>query len=74
MRDRITHTNSKGEVFDFVELGIYINYNDLRDYEWEVMTDNNRITGFKRGIATKTIPFVFAVDEKKATEIKNAFY
>lgn len=74
MLDRFTHTNSKGEVLDFVSIGILINYNQLRDYEWEVEVENNRIKGFKRGVAKKTIPFVFAVNEAQANEIKDKFY
>lgn len=74
MLDRFTHTNSKGEVLDFVSMGIYINYNQLRDYEWDVTVENNRIKGFTRGVKKNTIPFVFAVDESKANEIKNKFY
>lgn len=74
MLEKFSHTNSKGETLDFTTLGIYINYNQLRDYEWEVEAENNSIKGFKRGIAKKTIPFIFAVDEAQAKEIKNKFY
>ena len=74
MLERFSHTNSKGETLDFVAMGVYINYNQLRDYEWEVTTENDRITGFKRGVKKKNIPFVFAVDEARANEIKDKFY
>lgn len=74
MLDKITHTNSNNETLDFTSLGIFVNYNDLRDFEWTVETKNNRITGFYKGVVKKTIPFIFYVDEKKASEIKNQFY
>lgn len=74
MLDRITHTNSNNETLDFTSLGIFVNYNDLRNFEWGVKTNNNRITGFYKGVVTKTIPFVFLVDQQKANEIKNQFY
>ena len=74
MLDRFTHTNSRNETLDFNELGIYANYNDLRDFEWSVQTYNERITGFYKGIEEKTIPFSFAVEPGKAAEIKNRFY
>lgn len=75
MLDRITHTNSNNETLDFTSLGIFVNYNDLRDFEWIVKSNNNRITGFYKGIVKKTIPFVFLVaDQQKANVIKNQFF
>lgn len=74
MLDRIKHTNSINKTLDFTSLGIFVNYNELRDYEWQVKTNNNRITGFYKGVVKKTIPFVFCVDYEKAEAIKNAFY
>ena len=74
MLDRITHTNSNNETLDFTSLGIFVNYNELRDYEWQVKTNNNRITGFYKGVVKKTIPFIFCIDYEKAEAIKNAFY
>ena len=71
MLEKFTHTNSNGETLDFVSMGIYINYNQLRDYEWDVTIENNRIKGFSRGVVKKTIPFVFAVNESQANIIKN---
>lgn len=74
MLDRIKHVNSNDEVLDFTSLGIYVNSNDLRDFEWQVKSNNNKITGFYKGIVTKTIPFVFIVNNDKADEIKDTFY
>lgn len=74
MLDRITHTNSNNETLDFTSLGIFVNYNDLRNFEWGVKSKNGKITGFRKGIVNKTIPFVFLVDQQKANEIKNQFY
>lgn len=74
MHEKITHTNSNNETLDFTALGILVNYNDLRDYEWGVKTKNDKITGFYKGVVKKTIPFVFCVDEHEADEIKNRFY
>lgn len=74
MLERITHTNSNNETLDFTSLGIFVNYNELRDYEWEIKSSNNRITGFTKGIVKKSIPFKFCVDEDLANEMKNLFY
>lgn len=74
MHEKITHTNSNNETLDFTTLGILVNYNDLRDYEWGIKTKNDKITDFYKGVVKKTIPFVFCVDEHGADEIKNRFY
>lgn len=74
MLEKITHTNSKNETLNFTSLGIFVNSNDLRDYEWQVSSSNDKITGFKKGVVKKKLPFVFLVDRKKADEIKDQFY
>lgn len=74
MRDKITHTNSLGETIDFSSSRIHIEQNNLRDFEWKVVSKNERITGMTKGIVKKTIPFVISVDSSKANEVKNMFF
>lgn len=74
MREKLRHVNSENEIIDFHDLGILINYNELRDYEWSVESENDYITGFTRGVVKKTIPFIFYCSESQANEIKNIFY
>lgn len=74
MLDKLIHVNHLNEVLDFNDLHIWNDDNDLRDYEWSVTYANDRITGFTKGIVTKTIPFVFNVSSDRAEEIKNLFY
>ena len=71
LKENLIHINSKNEMLDFESLGISAESNDLRDFAWEYLTDNNTISSFSKGIATKTIPFIFHCDESKANEIKN---
>lgn len=74
MLDKITHTNSIGETIDFSASRIHIEKNDLRDFEWKVVSKNERITGMSKGIVKKTIPFVISVDSSNANEVKNMFF
>lgn len=74
MRENFKHINSKNETLDFLSLGITINYNDMRDYEWMYSATNDKITKFSKGIVKKTIPFIFYCSEAEATNIKNRFY
>jgi hypothetical protein len=74
MLESFKHVNSKNEVLDFLQLNIYANENDLRDYQWSYTSNNNKITSFYKGIVKKSIPFIFYVNEAKAEQIKNQFY
>lgn len=74
MLDKIIHVNSVGETLDLFSLGIYVNYNNLRDFEWSAITSNDNIIDFSKGVVNKTIPFEFCIDEHKAAYIKNLFY
>ena len=74
MHDNLIHVNSKNETLDLKKLGVLVNYNELRDYEWSYSSENNIITNFEKGIVKKTIPFVFFCKESEADKIKDAFY
>ena len=74
MHDRLVHVNHLNETFDFYKLGILVDDNDLRDFEWNISASNDKITGFTKGVVSKTIPLVFNVSRVNAEEIKNKFY
>ena len=50
MLDRITHTNSNNETLDFTSLGIFVNYNELRDYEWEIKSSIIGLQDLQKGL------------------------
>lgn len=54
--ERIRYQNHLGEILDFGKCGLFVEENDLRNFAWEVQTNGDRITGFRRGIAQKTLP------------------
>lgn len=56
MQERLQYINHMNEVIDFGRNGIYVSSNDLHDYDWELITKNDRIAGFRRGIASRTLP------------------
>ena len=62
MLEKLKYKNHRNEVFDFGVDGIYINANDLRDYEWSVAQRNNRVASFYRETATRTLPVVIMCD------------
>lgn len=68
--------NHLGEWFNFgSESGVYVNYNDLRDFQFSVDSNSNRIRKLSRNqIVSKTLPLVIFTDSEKADEIKNRLY
>lgn len=76
MLEKCYYTNHLGETIVFGhESGIYLNYNDLRDFQYALSSNNNRIRNVKRTqIVTKKLPIVISVSQEDADEIKNNLY
>ena len=72
MRDCMKYINHLGEVIEFGKGSILINENDFRDYEWTYLSENEKITGFKKGIITKELPVI--VYGKNAKEIADDIF
>lgn len=58
MQERLQYINHLNEVIDFGRNGIYVSSNDLHDYDWDLITKNDRVSGFRRGITSRTLPVV----------------
>lgn len=58
MLERLKYKNHLGEVIDFGRSGIFVSSNDLHDYNWTVTSKNDKISAFKRSVATRTLPVV----------------
>lgn len=58
MLEKFTYTNHMNEVLEFGKDSLYVNENDLRDFAWEITSKNDRISDFKKGIVSKTIPVI----------------
>ncbi len=75
MLESIMYINSFGEIFEFGKNGVYVNENDLRNYEWSFDESNNNIFNITMGIAKKTIPIVVVKDTKEERNlIKSKMY
>lgn len=58
MLEKFTYTNHMNEVLEFGKDSLYVNENDLRDFAWDITSKNDRISDFKKGIVSKTIPVI----------------
>lgn len=72
MLDNFIFENHLGIRFTGLENGVYLNYNDLRDYSWSYDTINDRIHRFYRPVTSRKIPLiVLCSSESQAVQIKN---
>lgn len=72
MFDDFVYETHGGARFVGSKNGVYIDSNDLRDYEWSPILVNKRISRFDRNTATKTLSLRIAGFSKdQATDVKN---
>lgn len=75
MLERLIYRNHMNEEICSGQDGIFVNSNDLHDFIWNYASKNNRISGFKRGIVTKTVPVVIQCNtEIDGVRIKNKLF
>lgn len=75
MLERFQYVNHMNESLDFGEDSLFVNENDLRDFAWGITSNNDKISGFKKGIVTKTIPIILKCDsDKEGTLLKNKLF
>ena len=75
MLEKFKYINHQGEVLEFGKAPLFVNENDLRDFSWEVNSINNRISGFGRGIVTKTIPLIMKCKSRsEGLAMRNRLY
>ncbi len=75
MLEKFVFENHLGQRFEGLPNGVYLNYNDLRDYSWSYDSINNRISRFYRSMKNRKLPLVVKCNsDEKAVEIKNRLY
>lgn len=63
------------ESLEFGKTKLFVNENDLRDFAWEITSKNGRISGFKKGIVSKTIPVILKCDSiEEGLALKNKLF
>ena len=69
MLENFIFENHLGQRFIGSENGVYLNYNDLRDYEWKYDTINGKISRFYQDISEKSLPLV-VINKSKDASVK----
>lgn len=69
MLEKFIYENHLGQRFEGLPNGVYLNYNDLRDYSWSYDTINDRISRFYRSVKSRKLPLVVKgkTDEEAVT-------
>ena len=72
MLEQLKYVNHQNEVFEFGKDGIFVDKNELHDYEWTVTKKGNRIAALKREISKRKLPVVIICDtEAKGIAARN---
>lgn len=64
MLEKFKYVNHIGEVLEFGKAPLFVNENELRNFSWNVDSLNDKISGFSKGIVTKTIPIIIKTNSK----------
>ena len=72
MLEQLKYKNHVNEVFEFGKDGIFVNTNDLHDYEWTVTKKGGRIASLDRDISKRKLPVIIICDtEAKGIAARN---
>lgn len=72
MLEKFIFENHLGQRIDGSECGLFLNYNDLRDFAWSYDTLNGKISRFRKDIKNKKLPLVLKCNsEEEAIQAKN---
>ena len=75
MLERFIYTNSFNETLEFGKDCLFVNENDLRDFAWGITSKNDKISGFKKGIVSKTIPIILKCEsESEGVDLRNRLF
>lgn len=75
MLEKFKYINHLGEVLEFGKFPLFANYNDLRDFSWDVRSTNEKISGFYKGIVSKSIPIlIMCSSEEEGIRKRNELF
>lgn len=75
MLEQLKYKNHQNEVFEFGKDGIFVDTNELHDYEWTVTKKGNRISALSYGIVKRKLPVIIVCDsEEKGIAARNRLH
>ena len=75
MLEQLIYKNHMNEVFEFGKDGIFVDHNDLHDYEWKVTSKGNRISGIQKAVQKRKLPVtIICPTEEQSIAAKNKLF
>lgn len=75
MLEQLKYQNHMNEVFEFGKDGIFVDTNDLRDYEWTVTKKGNRIASLDYAVSKRKLPItIVCATEDKGIAARNKLF
>lgn len=75
MLEQLTYKNHMNEVFEFGKDGIFVNTNELHDYEWDVTKKGSRISSLDYKISKRKLPVVIICEtDEQGTAARNRLF
>lgn len=75
MFEQVRYVNHLNEPLYFGEDHLYVNMNTLHDYEWDIISQHEKIFGMERTVHTKDFPVrIAAVTEAEGIAKRNALF
>lgn len=75
MLEKITYKNHLNETLEFGTFPLFVNTNDLRDFAWEITSKNDKVSAFKKGIVSKTMPIIIECNsEEEGVQQRNRIF
>lgn len=75
MLEKFKYINHLGEALEFGKGSLFANENDLRDYDWSVVSSGDKISIFKKKKASKSIPAIIKAPTAEAgIEMRNKIF
>lgn len=75
MLEQLKYKNHQNEVFEFGKDGIFVDTNDLHDYEWTVTKKGNRISALTYAVSKRKLPVIIICDsEEKGIAARNKLH
>ena len=75
MLEQLIYKNHVNEVFELGRDGIFVNTNELHDFEWNVTKRGNKISSFDYAISKRKLPVIIVCDsEEKGIAARNKLF
>lgn len=75
MIEQLRYINHMNESLEFGKEKLFVNENDLHNFAWEITSKNEKISGFKKGIASYAIPIILKCNsEEEGIALRNKMF